>query len=266
MFDNFNRRISYLRVSVTDRCNLRCTYCMPCEGVKLLDHKDILTFEEITRTVKAGVELGIEKVRLTGGEPLVRKGIVDLVAMLSEIDGIKDLSMTTNGQLLEKFAQPLADAGLRRVNVSLDTMDPQVYRQMSRGGEIEPVLKGIEAAREAGLLPIKINCVIDGKAQDKNAVDVATYCIEHDLQIRYIHQMNLENGEFSKVEGGEGGDCSICNRLRLTANGMIKPCLFNDLEYNVRKLGPEEAFRLALENKPACGTNNMLGKFYNIGG
>lgn len=266
MFDKYNRRISYLRVSVTDRCNLRCTYCMPCEGVKLLDHNDILTFEEITSTIKTGVESGIEKVRLTGGEPLVRKGIADLVAMLSKIEGIKDLSMTTNGQLLEKFAQPLADAGLRRVNVSLDTMDPQVYRQMSRGGEIEPVLKGIEAARKAGLLPIKINCVIQGTAQDKNAVDVAAFCTKNDLQIRYIHQMNLENGDFSVVEGGEGGDCSICNRLRLTANGMIKPCLFNDLEYNVRTLGPEEAFRLALGNKPACGTNSMLGKFYNIGG
>ncbi len=266
MFDNYNRRISYLRVSVTDRCNLRCTYCMPCEGVKLLDHSDILTFEEITSTVKAGVALGIEKVRLTGGEPLVRKGIVDLVAMLSEIEGVNELSLTTNGQLLEKFAKPLAEAGLRRVNVSLDTMDPDVYRQMSRGGEIVPVLKGIEAAREAGLLPIKINCVINGSAQDKDAADVAAFCAGNGLQIRYIHQMNLEKGDFSVVEGGEGGDCSRCNRLRLTANGMIKPCLFNDLEYNVRELGPQEAFRLALENKPACGTKNMVGRFYNIGG
>lgn len=266
MFDNFNRQISYLRVSITDRCNLRCTYCMPCEGVQLLNHNDILTFEEITSTVKAGVELGIEKVRLTGGEPLVRKGIVDLVAMLSQIEGIKDLSLTTNGQLLEKFARQLAKAGLRRINVSLDTMDPGVYRQMSRGGEIEPVLKGIEAAREAGLLPIKINCVINGSAKDKDAVEVAAFCVEKDLHIRYIHQMNLKTGDFSIVEGGDGGDCSICNRLRLTANGMIKPCLFNDLEYNVRELGPEEAFRQALGHKPACGTNNMLGKFYNIGG
>jgi len=266
MFDKFNRQISYLRVSVTDRCNLRCTYCMPFEGVQLLNHNDILTFEEITSTVKAGVEMGIEKVRLTGGEPLVRKGIVDLVAMLSQIDGIKDLSLTTNGQLLEKFAQPLANAGLRRLNVSLDTMDPVIYRRMSRGGEIEPVLIGIEAAREAGLLPIKINCVISRSAQDKDAVDVAAFCVENDLHIRYIHKMDLANGDFSVVEGGEGGDCSICNRLRLTANGMIKPCLFNDLEYNVRELGPEEAFRLASGNKPACGTNSMSGKFYNIGG
>lgn len=266
MFDNFNRQISYLRVSITDRCNLRCTYCMPCEGVQLLNHNDILTFEEISSTVKAGVELGIEKVRLTGGEPLVRKGIVNLVAMLSQIEGIKELSLTTNGQLLEKFAPQLAKAGLHRVNVSLDTMDPDIYRRMSRGGEIGPVLKGIEAAREAGLLPIKINCVISGSAKDKDAVEVAAFCAEKDLHIRYIHQMNLKSGDFSIVEGGEGGDCSICNRLRLTANGMIKPCLFNDLEYNVRELGPQEAFRLALIHKPARGTKNMLGKFYNIGG
>jgi GTP 3',8-cyclase len=210
--------------------------------------------------------MGIEHVRLTGGEPLVRKGIVDLVQMISRINGIKDLSLTTNGQLLEKFARPLANAGLIRVNVSLDAMDPEIYKVITRGGEIEPVLHGIAAAREAGLLPIKINCVISGSAQEKNASDVADFCKKQDLQIRYIHQMDLEEGEFSIVEGGDGGNCATCNRLRLTANGMIKPCLFNDEEYSVRELGPEEAIRKALGNKPACGTHNMTGKFYNIGG
>jgi GTP 3',8-cyclase len=266
MYDKYNRRISYLRVSVTDRCNLRCTYCMPCEGVQLLSHNDILSLEEIAAVVEAGVKLGIEHVRLTGGEPLVRKGIVDLVQMISRIRGINDLSLTTNGQLLEKFAQPLADAGLKRVNVSLDTIDPEVYRLISRGGEIIPVLRGINAARQAGLLPIKINCVITGSSGDKNAAEVAAYCKENELQIRYIHQMNLEKGEFSVVEGGDGGNCATCNRLRLTANGMIKPCLFNDEEYSVRALGAEEAIRMALGNKPACGTTNLTGKFYNIGG
>jgi cyclic pyranopterin phosphate synthase len=266
MFDKYNRKISYLRVSVTDRCNLRCTYCMPCEGVQLLRHEDILSLEEIAAVVAAGVKMGIEHVRLTGGEPLVRKGIVDLVQMISQIDGINDLSLTTNGQLLEKFAQPLADAGLKRVNVSLDTMNPEIYRIMSRGGEIEPVLKGINAARNAGLLPIKINCVITDSVVEKNAAEVAAYCKQEGLQIRYIHQMNLEKGEFSVVEGGDGGNCASCNRLRLTANGMIKPCLFNDQEFSVREFGAEEAISMALGNKPACGTNNMTGKFYNIGG
>jgi len=266
MYDKFNRKISYLRVSVTDRCNLRCTYCMPCEGVQLLRHDDILSLEEITDVINAGVKMGIEHVRLTGGEPLVRKGIVNLVQMISGIDGINDLSLTTNGQLLEKFAFELADAGLKRVNVSLDAMDPDEYRLMTRGGEIEPVLRGIDAARKAGLLPIKINCVISDSAQERNAAEVAAYCEEQGLQIRYIHQMNLEKGEFSVVEGGDGGNCASCNRLRLTANGMIKPCLFNDKEFSVREFGAEEAIRLALGNKPACGTNNMTGKFYNIGG
>lgn len=266
MYDKYNRRISYLRVSVTDRCNLRCTYCMPCEGVQMLSHADILSLEEIAAVVEAGVKMGIEHVRLTGGEPLVRKGIVDLVQMISRIKGINDLSLTTNGQLLEKFARPLADAGLMRVNVSLDAMDPDVYRAMTRGGDIEPVLKGIAAARQAGLLPIKINCVISQSAQEKNAADVTAWCKKQDLQIRYIHQMNLEEGEFSIVEGGDGGNCATCNRLRLTANGMIKPCLFNDQEFSVREYGPEEAIRMALGNKPACGTHNMTGKFYNIGG
>ena len=266
MFDNYNRKISYLRVSVTDRCNLRCTYCMPCEGVKLLSHNDILSLEEIASVVEAGVKMGIEHVRLTGGEPLVRKGIVDLVKLISRIDGINDLSLTTNGQLLENFAKPLADAGLKRVNVSLDTMDSDVYRLMTRGGEIEPVLRGIKAARKAGLLPIKINCVINDSAEEKNAAEVAAYCKAEGLRIRYIHRMNLEKGEFSVVEGGDGGNCSSCNRLRLTANGMIKPCLFNDQEYSVRELGAKEAIQMAIGNKPACGTNNMTGKFYNIGG
>jgi GTP 3',8-cyclase len=266
MYDNYNRRISYLRVSVTDRCNLRCTYCMPCEGVQLLSHDDILSLEEIDSVVEAGVKMGIEHVRLTGGEPLVRKGIVDLVQMISVINGINDLSLTTNGQLLESFAQPLANAGLKRVNVSLDAMNPDVYRTMTRGGEIAPVLRGIVAAREARLLPIKINCVISDSAQEKNAAEVAAFCKEQGLQIRYIHQMNLEKGEFSVVEGGDGGNCATCNRLRLTANGMIKPCLFNDEEFSVREFGAEEAIRMALGNKPACGTHNMTGKFYNIGG
>jgi GTP 3',8-cyclase len=266
MYDNYNRRISYLRVSVTDRCNLRCTYCMPCEGVKMLSHNDILSLEEITRVIKTGVKMGIQHVRLTGGEPLVRKGIVDLVKMISGIDGINDLSLTTNGQLLDKFADELADAGLKRVNVSLDTMDPEEYRMLTRGGEIEPVLKGIEAAKSAGLIPIKINCVISDSIWEKNASGVAAYCGEQGFQIRYIHQMNLEKGEFAVVEGGDGGNCASCNRLRLTANGMIKPCLFNDQEFSVREFGAEGAIQMALDNKPACGTKNMTGKFYNIGG
>lgn len=266
MFDQFNRHINYLRISVTDRCNLRCRYCMPEDGVQLLDHSQILTFEEIVEVTSEAVGLGVDKVRLTGGEPLVRKGIVQLVAMLSRIKGIRDLSMTTNGLLLEKFAQPLANAGLQRINISLDTVNPMKYRLLTRTGELADVFKGIAAAKNAGLVPIKVNCVIEKSADEPDAKQVAEYCQQHGLDARFIHKMDLHTGEFYQVEGGIGGNCSLCNRLRLTANGMIKPCLFSEQDYDVRKLGAKNALLAALENKPACGTINQNGRFYNIGG
>lgn len=239
---------------------------MPEEGIKLLPHKAILSYDEITEVVKVAVELGIDKVRLTGGEPLVRKGVVELVKMLSSIKGIKDLAMSTNGILLKKYAKALKDAGLNRVNISLDTMDPETYKLLTRGGNLRYVIEGIRAAQEFGLKPVKINCVVWNSSQEKDAREVAEFCKENALEIRYIHQMNLSTGEFSVVEGGDGGNCSKCNRLRLTSDGKIKPCLFSDLEYNVRKLGAEKAIRLAVENKPKSGTYSKSGKFYNIGG
>lgn len=255
-----------MRVSVTDRCNFRCTYCMPEEGVDLMHHNDILSFEEIHEVVQVGVEMGIDKVRITGGEPLVRRGIVDLVAMLSSIKGIKDLGMTTNGVLLDKFAKPLADAGLNRVNISLDTLDPVRFREITRIGNIESVLHGIEMAKKAGLSPVKINCVIKNSTQEEDARQVAAYCKENDLKVRYIKEMDLETGVFSKVIGGEGGHCAVCNRLRLTANGKIKPCLFSDLEFDVRELGVKKAYFDALGLKPESGSENTVNKFCNIGG
>ena len=266
MLDNYKRNINYLRISVTDRCNLRCTYCMPEEGIELLSHKDILSFDEIVEVVRIGVKYGIDKVRITGGEPLVRKGIVDLISMIWDMEGVKDLSMTTNGILLGNFANDLKKAGLQRVNISLDTLNPQKFKKVTRGGDVEQVFKGIEAAKKAGLHPIKINCVVWKSSDEEDAQEVAKYCKENDLQVRFIHQMNLKTGEFSVVEGGDGGNCSTCNRLRLTANGNIKPCLFSDLMYNVRELGVDEAFKQALGNKPKAGTCNMSGDFYNIGG
>jgi len=265
MFDRYNRPINYLRISVTDRCNLRCTYCMPEEGFHLLDHSDILSFEEITEFTKLAVANGISKVRLTGGEPLVRKGIVELVAMLAGIEGLEDLSMTTNGILLHKFAPELKKAGLDRVNISLDTVSADNYCQNTRNGDLTQVLEGIDAARKAGLEPIKINCVLLGQPDDETK-ELKQFCEDRGLKLRFIHQMNLKTGEFSTVEGGEGGNCSKCNRVRLLANGDIKPCLFSDLAYNIRKLGHQEALNLALGNKPKAGTYNKSGEFYNIGG
>jgi len=266
MFDCFNRKINYLRISVTDRCNLRCTYCMPEEGVKMLSHKQILSFDEIVQVVKKAVEMGIEKVRLTGGEPLVRKGIISLVSMISSIEGIKDLSMTTNGILLTQFAKPLAEAGLQRVNISLDTTSPENFRKITRLGEIEKVFEGIRAAKDAGLSPIKINCVIQNNTDEPSAQSVNEFCKENNLEIRYIRQMNLGKGEFWQVKGGDGGNCSTCNRLRLTSDGKIKPCLFNNSEFDIRQLGIENALKSAIYKKPKSGTENHLNGFNNIGG
>jgi len=239
---------------------------MPEEGIAMMQHADILSFEEIVEVVKEAVGMGVDKVRITGGEPLVRKGIVALVKMISGIEGIRDLGMTTNGQLLAEFASQLKDAGLQRVNISLDTMDKAKYFKITRGGNLEKVMKGIDAARLAGLSPIKINCVIKQSPEEPDAILVKKFCEHNSLMVRYIREMDLENGEFYLVHGGSGGDCARCNRLRLTANGMIMPCLFNDMEYNTRKLGVKDALRLAMENKPACGTVNRNGEFYNIGG
>ena len=266
MYDKFNRRINYLRISVTDRCNLRCTYCMPECGIKLLDHAQIISYEEIVEVVKASVAMGVDKVRITGGEPLVRKGIVDLVRMIAGIPGITDLGMTTNGILLKQYAADLKSAGLTRVNVSLDTLKPKKFLEITRLGNIDQVLEGIEEAQRVKLCPVKINCVIQKSSQEPDALGVAEYCKENNLQIRYIRQMDLNLGHYSMVEGGEGGDCSICNRLRLTSDGKIKPCLFNNLEYSIREFGVEGALNMALRHKPKCGSVNTIGTFYNIGG
>lgn len=266
MLDRFDRRINYLRISVTDRCNLRCKYCMPAEGVKLIPHSEILSYEEISEVVKVVAAMGIDKIRLTGGEPLVRRDIVQLVKMISKIEGVKDLGLTTNGQLLEQMAQELFDAGLKRINISLDTIDPQKYNDITRGGDISNVFKGIDAARKAGFNPIKINCVVTSRSDEPEAQKVKEYCKEQGLQSRFIHQMNLKTGEFSIVEGGSGGDCKSCNRLRLTSDGKIKPCLFTNLEYDIRKLGIKKAIETALDNKPERGSINLNNCFNNIGG
>ncbi len=266
MLDRYNRKINYLRISVTDRCNLRCHYCMPAEGLCMLKHEDILTFEEIQQVVAVSVPLGIDKIRLTGGEPLVRKDIVDLVGMIAQVPGVKDIAMTTNGILLEKFAKPLSEAGLHRVNISLDTVNPDKFREVTRGGDIQKVFRGIEAAKAAGLSPVKVNCVIKSTADEPDALEVKLYCRQHGLDARFIKQMDLQAGEFGIVEGGTGGDCRNCNRLRLTSDGKMKPCLFSDLEFDVREMGIQRAIEQALGHKPEKGSVNLKNCFHNIGG
>lgn len=239
---------------------------MPKEGVKLLHHNDILSFDEIVEVVQYGVDRGIRKVRITGGEPLVRKGIINLVAMLSQLKGIEDLSMTTNGLLLPSMAMDLKNAGLNRINISLDTLDAEHYRIITRGGDISVVLQGIEAAKMAGLFPIKLNAVLPPDRNKVNALEVREFAAKNGLESRFIHQMSLEKGEFSIVEGGEGGDCKHCNRMRLTSDGFLAPCLFNPLRYNIRTLGIEQAWTLALANKPLKGTSNSHETFNHLGG
>lgn len=266
MFDRFNRNITYLRVSVTDRCNLRCVYCMPAGGIQLLKKEEILSLEEIAEVVKVGAELGIKKVRLTGGEPLVRKGISDLVTMINQVEGIEEITMTTNGVLLARYAEALKKAGLKRVNISLDSVSPEKFSEITRGGNLEDVFAGIQAAKSAGLTPVKINVVKLSNGDNSQVDDIRKFAEKEGLKLRFITQMDLRTGEFSQVEGGEGGNCVICNRLRLTANGMIKPCLFSNKEYSVKEHGIREAYLLALNTKPKKGVINSKGSFYNIGG
>ncbi|WP_430934196.1 GTP 3',8-cyclase MoaA [Saccharicrinis sp. 156] len=267
MLDAFNREINYLRISVTDRCNLRCTYCMPAEGIQLMRHEDVLSFERIAEVAKVGAEnFGINKIRLTGGEPLARKGLVTLVKLLKAIDGIDEINMTTNGILLSKYANDLKGAGLNRVNISLDTLSSEKFAQITRGGNIQDVFDGIQAAKNAGLTPIKIN-VVKMESSDKDELeDLEEFCIREDLKIQYIRQMDLKSGTFSQVEGGNGGNCSICNRLRLSADGYIKPCLFSNKAYSITENGIDGAFAAALGNKPEKGKKSQNHGFYNIGG
>jgi len=266
MFDRYNRNIHYLRISVTDRCNLRCKYCMPEKGIELLRHEDILSFEEIVSFTKIAVENGFDKVRITGGEPLIRKNVAYLIQSLANIDGIKDLSLTTNGILLTEFAKSLKDAGLNRVNVSLDTVDPDRYKEITRGGDFNLVMQGIDAAEMAGLLPIKINCVVHKSSHEPDAIGVKAFCKSRKFNVRFIHQMDLESGKYAPVEGGTGGDCNKCNKLRLSSDGNLRPCLFNDFSFNVRKLGAEKAIHMAIEAKPDCGTKSVHNRFNVIGG
>ena len=277
MIDNFGREINYLRISVTDRCNLRCRYCMPEEGCgNLIPHSEILTFEEIIRIAEAAAAIGIHKLRLTGGEPLVRHSIVDLIAGLNAIDGIDEIDITTNGLLLADMAHDLKKAGLCRVNISLDTFDPDKFRDITRGGDLNRVLRGIEAAEREGLTPIKINCVALGGFNDDEFGTFVELTRERDITVRFIELMPIGSADVGEGYGfisdqdilrmfpdlvpctqdkfsvsvdyqlpGAKGKvgfisalsnhfCSTCNKLRLTSDGKIKPCLHNDEEIDIK--------------------------------
>lgn len=284
--DRFGRLINYMRISVTDRCNFRCAYCMPAEGIAWKTHEEILTFEEIQRVAQVSASLGLSRVRLTGGEPLARKNLPTLVRMLSGIPEITDISMTTNASLLERHAAELAEAGLNRVNVSLDTLDSEKFSHMTRGGRFDQVWNGILAAEAAGIAPIKINVVVVRGVNDQEIVDLARLTLEHNWQVRFIELMPVGNEQdwgsgfpqngaryisvqemhsqlnslrLEPVSDGEANGparifripgapgsigfisplgehfCAFCNRMRLTADGRLRPCLLHDEEINIRE-------------------------------
>lgn len=230
--DSFQRPIDYLRISVTDRCCLRCIYCMPSEGISLMPRSDILSYEEIHTVAEAAAELGISKIRITGGEPLVRAGLPKLVQMLAQIKTIDDISLTTNGILLARYAARLKAAGLRRVNVSLDTLKADKFKHITRGGNIDDVLKGIEVARSVGLNPIKINMVVMFGVNDDELVDFAMRTIHDEWHVRFIEHMPF-------VEGNTHSSFVPVSEMRehLAVLGKLEPCSF-------KGNGPAKYFRL----------------------
>lgn len=239
--DSFQRPINYLRISVTDRCNLRCVYCMPEDGINLMSHYDILSYEEIYTLVKAAAELGINKVRLTGGEPLVRAGVSDLVRLIAGIDTIKDISMTTNGILLARYAAELKEAGLHRVNISLDTLKPEQFRRITRCGSLEATLKGIEAAGEAGLIPVKINMVVMKGVNDGEVIDFARKTLKDGWNVRFIEHM--------PVSGVDASATFVS---------------VNEIKQHIEPLGKLEPAQMATGNGPAKyfklpGANGTIG-------
>ena len=333
LIDPFQRSISYLRVSVTDRCNLRCVYCMPEQGVPFVPHQEILTLEEIAHIIRLAAGMGLRRVRLTGGEPLVRKGIVDLVRWIGQTPGIEDISLTTNGMILASYAHELAAAGLKRVNVSLDTLRPERFRQITRRGDLSAVMAGIAAARDAGLSPVKLNVVVMREVNDDEIVEIARTTQEEDWQVRFIELMPFMDeqetcirdtsltlgfvpaqevkrqieealGPLAAAETGRGGGparyyrlpgargligfisplseaqfCATCNRMRLTADGKIRPCLLTDQEVDLketlRRGGSDDELRQrileALASKPDAhhleeGNRPRRRKMAQIGG
>jgi cyclic pyranopterin phosphate synthase len=299
--DTYGRRITYLRMSVTDRCNLRCRYCMPAEGVHKLSHDDILRFEQMLRIARIAVSLGIEKIRLTGGEPLVRKNLPQLIGDLAALEGLKELVLTTNGLLLRKFAHELRCAGVQRLNVSLDSLKAETFSSLTRGGSLDAALDGIAAAEEAGFPPIKINTVVIRGMNDDELLEFAAMTLRTPRQIRFIEYMPTTTatswapayvsgeeilrrlGEAYQLEAVPASEsagpaavyripgalgtigvitpisnhfCASCNRIRLTASGVLRGCLFNDdgvnLKHYLNRSDDElrDVLLQALRNKP----------------
>lgn len=295
MIDRLGRNITYLRISVTDKCNLRCRYCMPEDGVCKKDHTDMLTEDEIVNAAKAAAELGITKIRITGGEPLVKKNIVSICRRVAEVEGVREVCITTNGVLLPQLAKPLKEAGVKRLNLSLDTLDPEKYAYITRIGTLDTFKAGLEAALEAGFEKIKINAVLIGGFNDNEVVELAELTRQYPVDMRFIEMMPMyDSGDFDekafipytkvldylpeavpvehdggvaklyRLPGAQGNIglispvsahfCGECNRIRLTADGKLKPCLHSADEYSLKGLDYADmkaVLEEAIWNKPA---------------
>ena len=262
LVDRFGRRHTYLRLSLTERCNLRCRYCMPAEGVPVRSHHDFLSHEQITEVVRVAVRLGLTKIRLTGGEPLVKRGIVELVRMIREVEGVRHLGMTTNGVLLPRYAAPLRSAGLDSVNVSLDTLDPERYRHITRVGDIRRVLDGIEAARQAGF-PIKINMVVLEDTDEAAIEAMRRFCAGRGLTLQLINHYALGEEKLDNYSFDRPPRCRACNKIRLLADGTLKPCLHSNEEIPLDLSNIEESLRRTIAGKPerggTCTNRSMIG-------
>lgn len=295
MVDQFGRNITYLRISVTELCNLRCRYCMPEEGVCKKSHFDMLTEDEMILAVEAAASLGITKLRITGGEPLVKKNIVSICRRAAAVEGIQEVCLTTNGVLLPELAGQLRAAGVKRLNLSLDTLDPEKYAYITRIGKLETALKGLETALAAGFEKIKINAVLIGGFNDDEIVPLAELTRKYPVDMRFIEMMPMyDSGDFDssafipytkvleclpeaipaaqdggvaklyRLPGAQGNIglispvsahfCGECNRIRLTADGKIKPCLHSADEYSLKGLdfdGMRSQMEKAIWHKPA---------------
>ena len=295
MIDRLGRDITYLRISLTDKCNLRCRYCMPEEGVCRRQHHEMMSEDEIVTAVEAAASLGIRKIRLTGGEPLVKKNILSICRRVANVPGIQEVCLTTNGILLPELAVALKEAGVKRVNISLDTLDDEKYAYITRIGRLEQFRAGLQAALEAGFDKVKINAVLIGGFNDDEIERLANLTMEYPVDMRFIELMPIQDhdefGEeayvpYSRVlerlpdampiakdggvaklyrlPGAKGNIglispisahfCGECNRLRLTADGKLKPCLHSADEYPIKGLNREEmkaVFAQAIWNKPA---------------
>ena len=294
MIDRLGRNITYLRISVTDKCNLRCRYCMPEDGVCKKSHEDMLTEDEFITAVEAAASLGITKVRITGGEPLVKKNIVSICRRTAAVEGIEEVCLTTNGLLLPQLARQLKEAGVKRLNLSLDTLDPEKYAYITRIGQIQDFRAGLDAAFEAGFEKIKVNAVLIGGFNDDEIEALAALTLEYPLDVRFIELMPMyDSGDFGpeayvpysrvleklpnavavpkdggvaklyRLPGARGNIglispvsahfCGDCNRIRLTADGKVKPCLHSSDEYSLKDLdfdGMKAVLEEAIWNKP----------------